>query len=101
MFADSVKDLEAFRKEPNTTALATVVSLFKVFTARTRGSQSMEEEASGGQLASEFGTEDREEVIKKILLSGDNQGPHYEVVPADRFSSTNDSNGTRGTHAGR
>lgn len=61
----------------------------------------MDEEASSGQLASEFGTDDRDEVIKKILLSGDNQGPYYEVVPGDRFGSTNDSNGARGTRAGR
>jgi ribosome maturation protein Sdo1 len=84
----SPETLAKWRKDKSI-PLVEVVGLFKVFVQRTSGAQSLGDTASKAELDNEFGTSNVDEVIKKILQEGEDQG---EYIPAQRWSSTNDVN---------
>jgi len=84
-----VDDVEAFKswQSDSSVPLAHFVSSFKVFLTHKQGTQGQLDAAPKSTLASEFDTENEEEVIKKILKEGTLQ----TVEMASRQGSTNDS----------
>jgi ribosome maturation protein Sdo1 len=86
-----VDDLEALKKwkTDSTIPLADVVSGFKVFVTHKQGTQGQLDSASNSTLDNEFGTHVIEEVINKILKSGNAQ----ESTMPERQGIKNDSQG--------
>ncbi|CAG9949466.1 hypothetical protein V2G26_007307 [Clonostachys chloroleuca] len=84
-----VGDVQAYKKwlDNKSIPLASFVSPFTVFLTHTQGAQGPYDTAPKGTLASEFGTEDSDESIKKILMEGTIQTVN---VPG-RQGATNDS----------
>lgn len=68
VFADSIDAVNNWRKAPDSTPLAQVVSGFRIMSS-TQGNQGMLGEPSKQQLETEFGVTG-DEAIKKILMNG-------------------------------
>ncbi|UNI15155.1 hypothetical protein JDV02_001718 [Purpureocillium takamizusanense] len=87
-----VDDPETYKKwqSDKSVPLAQFVSTFKIFLTHKQGTQGTYDAAPKGTLASEFGTEDEDEVIKKILTEGSMQTiemPSRQGVTNDSMSS--------------
>lgn len=89
-FVDSPKSLEEYKKD-STVPLSDVVSVFKVFTNRTRGSEGVLEEASKLELSNQFGTSNVEDVILEILKNGEDKSSVRAL--GSGYADTNDANG--------
>ncbi|CAN3373492.1 hypothetical protein DIURU_003048 [Diutina rugosa] len=62
--------VEKFRKGDHSLPLIDIVGIYKVFVSQ-RGTEASDDEASKQDLENEFGTSNRDEVIKKILTEGE------------------------------
>ncbi|KAL6868979.1 hypothetical protein ACO1O0_000302 [Amphichorda felina] len=84
-----VDDPEVYKKwlTDSSIPLAHFVSSFKIFVTHKQGAQGTYDSASKSSLASEFGTDNEDEAIKKILK----QGTVQTVEMPDRQGPTNDS----------
>ncbi|KAI9171999.1 shwachman-Bodian-Diamond syndrome protein [Paramyrothecium foliicola] len=91
-----VEDVDLFKKwqGDKSIPLAHFISSFKIFVTHKQGAQGQYDAASKGSLSAEFGTEDEDEVIKKILEGGSLQLVEF---PA-RQGGTNDSKGPMAAH---
>ncbi|KAK0734141.1 ribosome maturation protein, partial [Lasiosphaeria miniovina] len=88
VFVDSAEDYQKWLDDKST-ALANVVSSFQVFVTHKHGAQGPFDTASKGSLEAEFGSEDEEVAIKKILEEGTLQ----ESQMGERNGSRNDADG--------
>ncbi|KKY36826.1 putative shwachman-bodian-diamond syndrome protein [Diaporthe ampelina] len=91
-----VDDLETYKKwqEDKSVPLAHFVSAFKIFVTHNQGAQGAYDSAPKGQLESEFGTSNEDEVIKAILEKGSVQ----ESSLPERQAPKNDSKGPMVAH---
>ncbi|KAI2635918.1 ribosome maturation protein, partial [Xylaria nigripes] len=96
-----VDDNETYKKWLNDKSipLAHFLSTFKVFVTGKQGTQGQLADASRLVLATEFNTEDEEEVIKKILQIGNVQESQFpgRNGPKNDSQTTNIVNGQPGT----
>uniref|UniRef100_A0A060SXD0 ARAD1A08404p n=1 Tax=Blastobotrys adeninivorans TaxID=409370 RepID=A0A060SXD0_BLAAD len=83
VFATSKDDLEKYRKD-STVPLVEVTALYKVFATHRHGSQGVLDEAPKGQLQSDFGTTNVDDVVAKILREGESQPVNPKFVNAGR-----------------
>ncbi|PHH87007.1 hypothetical protein CDD83_9423 [Cordyceps sp. RAO-2017] len=91
-----VEDLETYKKwkSDKSIPLAHFVSSFKIFLTHRQGAQGTYDAAPKSTLASEFDTEDEDEVIKMILERGSDQ----PMEMPGRQGVTNDSMGAMKAH---
>ncbi|KAG5997270.1 hypothetical protein E4U52_004576 [Claviceps spartinae] len=90
IFVDDVEEYKKWKNGDTTIPLAQFVSTFKVFLTHKQGTQGTYDAAPKNVLSAEFDTEDVDEVIKKILLSGNMQTvemPARQGVTNDSMSS--------------
>lgn len=62
--------VEKFRHGDHSTPLIDIVGIYKIFVSQ-RGTEDLDDEALKQDLENEFGTLNRDEVIKKILKEGE------------------------------
>ncbi|CAK7902852.1 restriction of telomere capping protein 3 [[Candida] anglica] len=94
IFIEESDSVEKYQKGDTTIPLIDILSIYKVFTNRTGGSEGVLDEASKSELSNEFGTTDIDKVIKTILKDGEKNG----AANVQRGgSSTNDSIGAGAT----
>eukprot|EP01103_Thecamoeba_quadrilineata_P003016 TRINITY_DN12851_c0_g1_i1.p2 TRINITY_DN12851_c0_g1~~TRINITY_DN12851_c0_g1_i1.p2 ORF type:complete len:117 (+),score=22.44 TRINITY_DN12851_c0_g1_i1:42-392(+) len=91
IFLDSEKDFEAWKSD-STVPLSSVVAGFKIFVSHKHGSQGILDEATRGQLESEFGTHDVDTVITRILREGELQHSKSQ----ERHGEKNENRGSHG-----
>ncbi|KAF8444259.1 ribosome maturation protein [Kalaharituber pfeilii] len=91
IFAESPEQVKKWRND-KTLPLAEVLNGFHIFTTRHHGSQGMLDKASNSALENEFGTKNQDDVVKRILESGEVK----EQKAREREGNTNLSNGTLG-----
>lgn len=80
VFAENEDIVHKFRKDKSI-PLVEVVEVFKIFVSTGRhGSQGTFDEASNATLQNNFGSEDRDEIIKKIVQEGEIKSTFGDVV---------------------
>lgn len=86
-----IDDVETYKKwkSDKSIPLAHFVSAFKIFVTHQQGAQGAHDSASKGQLETEFGTSNDDDVIKAILEKGTAQ----ESTMPERNGPKNDSQG--------
>ncbi|EGW33008.1 uncharacterized protein SPAPADRAFT_60332 [Spathaspora passalidarum NRRL Y-27907] len=92
LFVDDIELLKKYRKGDTTIPLVDLVSVYKVFSNRNRGSGGIFDQASKGDLENEFGKTSVDDIIKKILIEGEDK---KDVHLNPEYSSKNDSHGGR------
>lgn len=70
IFIEDSNLVDKFRKGDTTIPIIDVVSIFKVFVNRQKGSEGMLDEASKMELQDEFGKANINDIITKILREG-------------------------------
>ncbi|KAK6202728.1 ribosome maturation protein [Scheffersomyces amazonensis] len=70
VFVEDADLLAKYRKNDTTIPIIDIVSIYKIFANRSGGAEGVFDEASKSELSNQFGTSDRDVVIKKILLEG-------------------------------
>ncbi|RLV93352.1 hypothetical protein JA1_002530 [Spathaspora sp. JA1] len=92
VLVDDLELLQKYRKGDTTIPLVDLVSIYKVFANRNRGAGGIIDQAGKSDLENEFGKISIDDVIKKILVEGEDKADvhfHHE------YSSKNDSKGAR------
>ncbi|KAI8933544.1 hypothetical protein NX059_009281 [Plenodomus lindquistii] len=92
VFIDSVEELKKWKAD-SSIPLTSVVAGWKILVPE-HGKQGILNTASKQQLENEFGTTNEDEIVKKILTSGDVQSSEN----AERIGNTNDSKGPMAGH---
>ncbi|KZZ94759.1 Ribosome maturation protein SBDS [Moelleriella libera RCEF 2490] len=87
IFVDDTEQYEKWLKGDTSIPLAQFISSFKIFLTHKQGAQGTYDAAPKNILHAEFGTDDEDEVIKKILKNGSKQ----TVEMPGRQGATNDS----------
>lgn len=90
IFIDDETAAAKYQAGDSTIPLIEIVSIYKIFTSRTGGSEGKLDEASKAELENEFGTSSVDEVVRKILKEGSNK---HNANFRRGGSSTNDSIG--------
>lgn len=88
VFVDDEADFKKWQGDKSV-PLSHFISAFKIFVTGGPGVSGTYDGASKATLSNEFGTDDTDEVIKKILEKGDLQA---HEMPG-KFGTKNDSNG--------
>lgn len=70
IFIEDSNLVDKFKQGDTTIPIVDVVSIFKVFVNRQKGSEGMLDEASKMELQDEFGKANINDIIKKILTEG-------------------------------
>ncbi|KAI4173751.1 MAG: hypothetical protein Q9188_001767 [Gyalolechia gomerana] len=93
IMVDDVKSVQDWKKD-RSIPLAQVVSGFKIFVTHKHGAQNAYDAASKQTLENEFGTQNEDECMIKILEGGTLQ----ETETGERQGPKNDSMGPRQAH---
>lgn len=73
IFVDDAALLQKYRKGDTTIPMVDLVSVFKIFVNRQGGVEGKLDEASKAELANEFGNLSSDEIIRKILIEGEDK----------------------------
>ena len=92
VFVENEEAVQEWKKD-SSVPLAQVVAGYKILIPE-HGKQGVLNTASNSQLENEFGTTNEDEIIKKILQSGEVQTSEN----AERIGNTNDSKGAMAAH---
>ena len=93
VFVENEEAVKNWKKDTSATPLAQVVAGWKIMIPE-HGKQGVLNTASNSQLENEFGTTNEDEIIKKILETGEIQSSEN----SERIGVTNDSKGPMLAH---